>query len=147
MAIKFFVEKIFVDVEAECGQSHQERGEFLHFRIVSRGRRRKALRLERPQIRYEIISTFGTRVVRLAWPAFPAGMVGTLGGGGRPLGIPKAPRRHSQAPATRVLARDTPAACRQPGELPCASPPKAERRRRAPSTAVHPLSRRARRDR
>src|SRR5262249_59931455 len=75
------VEKTLFDVERKCGESQHERGQLLHFRIVSLRRIRKALRLARPQIRYEIIPAFGPRIVWLVRPAFPAGMIELLEGG------------------------------------------------------------------
>src|SRR5262249_56459062 len=72
------VEKTLFDVERKCGESQHERGQLLHFRIVSLRRIRKALRLARPQIRYEIIPAFGPRIVWLVRPAFPAEMIELL---------------------------------------------------------------------
>src|SRR5215472_9186023 len=76
--VNLVVEKTLFDVERKCGESQHERGQLLHFRIVSLSRIRKALRLARPQIRYEIIPAFGPRIVWLVRPAFPAEMIELL---------------------------------------------------------------------
>src|SRR6266404_5832799 len=55
----------------------------------------KALRLERPQIRYEIIPAFEPGIVRLVWPAFPAEMIELLEVGRRRAGTRKRQRLES----------------------------------------------------